>query len=254
MENSKELQQFNLAEKTAKINFLAGQTAQNIIEIGKTMLEVKNNIPYGYFQNWLENHVHYSRRTAYNFMKVAEEFKDVQPIAHLGIKKLLALTGLEPEERENIINDYDLEKMTAKQVEDVVKMEKPLESLQFLMEVLSNEVTKTGIDHNSIPNMNWDIDEFTGKKLTLEEVKELQQGVEEIFVEDINRLRINWYKHIDTLRKNYTDDKAFFQKFYEEKIMQRIQGDINGDIDSKFRNLYWNIMLIEYFKNKGVEI
>ena len=244
MENSKELKVFDLAE----------QTAQNIIEIGKTMLEVKNNIPYGDFQNWLENHVHYSRRTAYNFMKVAEEFKDVQPIAHLGIKKLLALTGLEPEERENIINDYDLEKMTVKQVEEVVKMEKQLESIQFLMKILSTEVTKTGIDYNSTPNMHWDIDVITGEKLTLEEVKELQQGVEELFVDDINRTRIYWHKHIDTLKKNSNDDKNFIQKFYEENIMEKIQGNMNGDEYSKCSYLYWNIMLIEYFKNKGVEL
>lgn len=45
MEESKELQNFNLAEKTAKVKILTTQTAENIIEIGRTLLEVKDNIP-----------------------------------------------------------------------------------------------------------------------------------------------------------------------------------------------------------------
>lgn len=253
MEESKELKQFNLAEKTAKVKILTAQTAENIIEIGRTLLEVKKNLSYGEFQNWLENEINYSKSTAYNFMKVAKEFPDFHAVGNLGMKKLLALTGIEAESREKVIANNDLDNMTVKEVEEVVKMEQQLESLNFLMEILSNEVTKTGIDYASTSNINWDIDIITGKKLTLEEVKELQEGVEEIILKDINRLRTGWYKHIDTLRKNFTDDKAFFQTFYEENIMQRIHGDINGDIDSKFRNIYWNIMLIDYFRNKGVE-
>lgn len=253
MEKSTELQAFDLAEKTAKVKILTAQTAENIIEIGRTLLEVKENLPHGEFLNWLENDVNYSKSTAYNFMKVAKEFPNFQLVGNLGMRKLLALTGIESEGREKIIADNDLEKMTVTEIKEVVEMEKRLEGLQFLMDVLSNEVTQTGIDHNSIPNMNWDIDVITGEKLTAEEVKELQQGVEEVIVEDVNRLRAHWHKHISLLRNKFTDDKVFFQKFYEENIMQKIQGDINGDIDSKFRNHYWNIMLLDYFRNKEVK-
>lgn len=253
MYNSKELQTFNLAEKTAKVKLLTAQTAENIIEIGKTLIEVKENLPYGKFEKWLETDINYSKRTAYNFIKVAKEFPDVQPVAQLGIRKLLALTGLETDDREKVINDNDLESMTAKEVEEVIKIEKQLESIQFLMEILSNEVTQTGFDYDSIPNIDWNIDMFTNEKLTLEEVKELQKGVEELFVEDINITRIYWYKHIDTLRKNSTDDKDFVQKFYEEDIMGKIKGDIDGDEYSRCSYIYWNIMLIEYCESKGAE-
>lgn len=253
MEEQNKLQVFDLAEKTAKVNFLTGQTAQNIIDIGRTMLEVKENIPYGEFQDWLENHVHYSRRTAYNFMKIANEFEDVHSVAHLGIKKLLALTGIEADDREKIIADNDLESMTVKEIEELVEMKKRLEGLQSLMEVLSNEVAKTGFDYDSLPNMHWDIDIFTGEKLTLEEVKEHQKEVEELFVEDINRTRLYWYKYIETLRENFTDDKAFFQKFYEEDMMGKIKGDIDGDEYARCSYIYWNIILINYCESKGLE-
>ncbi len=74
MEQSTELQVFDLAEKTAKVKILTAQTAENIIEIGKTLLEVKEKLPHGEFLSWLENEVNYSKSTAYNFMKVAKEF------------------------------------------------------------------------------------------------------------------------------------------------------------------------------------
>lgn len=254
MNNSKELQQqFNLAEKTAKIKILTTQTSENIIEIGKTLIEVKDNLPYGEFQNWLENEVNYSKRTAYNFMKVAKEFPNVQPVAQLGMRKLLALAGMEVEEREKVINSNDLEKLTVKEVEEAIEIRKQLENVEFIIDILSNKITQTGIDYDAIPNMDWDIDLFTGEKLTPEEVKEHQKGVEELFVDDINETNNYWCKHIETLRKNSLNDKAFLQKFYEENMMAQINGDINGDDYSKCINLYWNITLIEYFRNKGVE-
>ena len=39
MEESYKLQTFNLADRTAKVKILTGQVAENIIEIGKTLLD-----------------------------------------------------------------------------------------------------------------------------------------------------------------------------------------------------------------------
>ena len=103
---------FNLANSTAKIKKLTNQTAESIIEIGKEMLQVKVNLSYGEFTKWLENEVNYSQRTAYNFMKIAQTFPDLQPVANLGTRKLLALAGLDSdEEREKILKEKKIKEL-----------------------------------------------------------------------------------------------------------------------------------------------
>lgn len=77
MEQATELQVFDLAEKTAKVKILTGQVAENIIEIRRTLLEVKENLSY-------------------------VEFQDFQPVGKLGMRKLLALSGIEADDREKI--------------------------------------------------------------------------------------------------------------------------------------------------------
>ena len=212
MQPSKELKQFDLAEKTAKVKILTGQVAQNIMEIGKTLLEVQENLPRGEFSNWLENEINYSKRTAYNFMKVAREFADVQPVAQLGIRKLLALTGIEEEEREKVINDYDLETMTAKQVEEIVKEEKIIKEVNEFMEKLSHKFPPHEI------NINNDI----YADLTYEEAMKLEQGAvngHQAF-EDIRAME---YQELLDIKDIFKDDKKFAKFVIQTGLKEAIE-------------------------------
>lgn len=197
MVNSNKLTTFNLAEKTAKVNILTGQTVQNIVEIGKTLLEVKENISYGDFQKWLETDINYSKRTAYNFMKVAQEFPDVQSVANLGIRKLLALTNIEKDDRKKIINDYALETMTVKEVEETVNDEKMVKEVNEFMERLSKRlpVNKNTFDYVSAGLENEDI----------LKLKEIANHSNEIFENE----RIQQYETLLELKEVFRNEKKF---------------------------------------------
>lgn len=204
-EQEKELKVFDLAERTAKVNFLTVQTVQNIIEIGRTMLEVKENIPFGEFQNWLENHVHYSTSTAYNFMKVAKEFPDFQSVGNLGMRKLLALTGIESEDREKIIADNDLETMTVKEVEKVIEEEKQIKKVNDFMNKLSQEIPTISLDYSCI-DFN-----ITKEKNSLndEEIEQLKKELNHLFTEYINIYRLIWYDKLNELREVIHNERNF---------------------------------------------
>lgn len=73
-----ELTEFNIEKTTAEILMLKDQTAQNIIEIGKRLIEVKENIGYGNFGDYLKNKVEFSRQTANRFMSIAMSFQIAQ--------------------------------------------------------------------------------------------------------------------------------------------------------------------------------
>lgn len=198
MEKSTELQAFDLAEKTAKVKILTAQTAENIIEIGKTLLEVKENLPRGEFLNWLENEVNYSKSTAYNFMKVAKEFPNFQSVGNLGMRKLLALTGIESDGREKIIAENDLEKMTVTELEKIIEEERLLEKANKFMYRFSHKIPP------HIKNTNKEI--YDG--LTDEEKETLENNIvkRNKVVEDA---RNEMYNVLVDLKKKFNNDKLF---------------------------------------------
>ena len=54
-----ELTEFNIEKTTAEILMLKDQTAQNIIEIGKRLIKVKENLQHGEFTEWLKKRVEF---------------------------------------------------------------------------------------------------------------------------------------------------------------------------------------------------
>lgn len=135
-----ELTEFNIEKATAKILMLKEQTAQNIIEIGKTLLEVKSNLNHGEFGKWLENAVDFTHQTANKFMKVAIEFPDYAPVHNLGTRKLFALAGLNEEDRQEVMQKNNVEDMTTRELEQVVKEKKEIKKLLEAEQEYSNEL------------------------------------------------------------------------------------------------------------------
>lgn len=139
----KDLTTFNLERTTTEILVLKDQTAQNIIEIGKRLIEVKENLQHGEFMKWLENKVDISDRTARNFMKVATTFSNWQPVANLGTRKLLALAGLEEKDRQEIIQENNIESITTREVEQLVKEKKEIKKKLQEEQEYSNELQQS---------------------------------------------------------------------------------------------------------------
>ena len=50
------------------------QTAQNIIEVGKRLIQAKSLVNHGHWQNWLEKNFQLSQASATRFMNCAERF------------------------------------------------------------------------------------------------------------------------------------------------------------------------------------
>lgn len=64
-------------QRTSEIKRLMRRTAQDIVDIGQKMLEVKIKLDYGGFGAWLRLEFEWSRSAAYKFMQVAERFSCV---------------------------------------------------------------------------------------------------------------------------------------------------------------------------------
>jgi hypothetical protein len=119
MEALTEVRPLKLIE--AEINFYKTQTASGIFEIGKRLIEAKEQIPHGEWEKWLEEKVDFSQNTAGQFMRVAREFSNSEPVQNLGTRKIFALLAVPEESRKQFIDEKKLEDMTSRQVEAAVR-------------------------------------------------------------------------------------------------------------------------------------
>lgn len=70
-------QQKLVNELTDEIRYLVRRTAQNIIDIGSKLLEVKEIMGHGHFVKWLETEFNWSVSTASKMMQASKQFKNV---------------------------------------------------------------------------------------------------------------------------------------------------------------------------------
>ena len=96
-----EKQQF-VRDRTEKIKNLAKRSSQDIIDIGKYLIEVKQSLGWGHFYSWLKSEFDWSESAATKFMQVAREFNSVN-VTELDVTSTalyaLAQPSLSPEVR-----------------------------------------------------------------------------------------------------------------------------------------------------------
>lgn len=196
-----ELTEFNIDKATAEILILKDQTAQNIIEIGKRLIKVKENVEHGEFTEWLEKKVDISHRTANNFMKVATTFSNSQPVANLGTRKLLALAGLDEEDRTEVIQENNIKDITTRELEKVVKEKKEIKKQLEVEQEYSNELQE------AIKQKEKQIEE-------LKQMKEKTQIVEKEIIKEVEKevLPNTIKEQIELLEEENKELKSEYEK------------------------------------------
>ena len=101
------------------------------IEIGRRLVEAKSVLPHGEWGGWLKNEVDFSQSSANNFMKLYEEYGQVQisvfgavansqTIGNLAYSKALQLLALPENEREKFAEEVGAEDMTVKELKAAI--------------------------------------------------------------------------------------------------------------------------------------
>ncbi|ARV58976.1 hypothetical protein BZZ01_10300 [Nostocales cyanobacterium HT-58-2] len=134
---------------TSEIKALMRRSAQDVIELGQKLIEVKQHLGHGNFRKWLKSEFNWSISTATKFMQVGEQFKCVN-FTHLKITAsalyLLAAPSTPPEARaEALENARCGENMTYTKAKDIV--------LRYKKVVLSN-LDKTDIVDVAVQSAN----------------------------------------------------------------------------------------------------
>ena len=119
-----------------EILFFKAQASASMLEIGRRLIEAKEQLNHGEFLAWLEEKVEFSVRTAQRFMKIAEGYKDSDTVSLLGTRKALALLAFEEVEREEFLaekhevngEEKTVQEMTSAELDEAIRRRKDAEA------------------------------------------------------------------------------------------------------------------------------
>lgn len=267
-----ELTEFNIEKTTAEILILKDQTAQNIIEIGKRLIKVKNNLPHGEYLNWLKNKVDFSDRTARNFMKVATTFENWQPVANLGTRKLLALAGLDEEDRQEVMQENNVEDMTTRELEQVIKekkqikeqleaeqdysseLQEAIKEKEEKIRTLQAEIEKIQIPEKEIVEVEKEVVKEVIPEHLMKEKEMLKQSIAEQ-KQQLETLQKRAEKAESTLKSIRLEDNLEKDRAFDTAKLDMLIANINDFLakNSKFTYLKEDLQNIPSKKKKFVE-
>lgn len=121
-----------------EIRTFTASMLNNIIEIGRRMVEVKEMLPHGSFGDWIKENTGYSQSTANNFMRVFKEYGadqgclfgaevKSQTFGNLSYSKALTLLALPSGEREDFVETHDVNAMSTRELAEAIAAKKAAE-------------------------------------------------------------------------------------------------------------------------------
>lgn len=177
---------------TCEIKLLKQQTAQNIIEIGKRLTQVKETLPHGQWGEWLEREAEFTDRTAQRFMRAAREFANTTSMSGLSPTKILALLDVPADQREELMltpqhipstgESKSIENMTVRELEEVKRALKESQERVYeaQLEAARLREAKQLIEEQAVFILNRD-EEYRREIAELKEQKTIEK-VEELIV------------------------------------------------------------------------
>lgn len=118
-----------------EILFFKAQASASLLEIGRRLIEAKEQIPYGEWQKWLAEKVAFSERSAQRFMRIAQGYSSTDSLSGLGATKALQLLAFEEDEREEFMaekhevngEEKTVQEMTSAELDEAIRARKQAE-------------------------------------------------------------------------------------------------------------------------------
>lgn len=113
-------------QKTSEIKTLIRHTAQDIIDIGSRLIEVKDRLEHGQFCAWLKLEFQWCDQTALNYMNVARSFNEIPNSLEFAAKALYLLASPSTPEsaRQEALQSPAGERITASRARKIIDAHK----------------------------------------------------------------------------------------------------------------------------------
>lgn len=208
---------------TTEISILKQQTAQNIIEIGKRLIAVKEMLPHGEWGKWLEEKVEFSQEHARRFMKIAKECSNSTSMLNLPPTKVFALLDLPQDQREEFIQNNPVDEMSTRELQQVVKEKQELErKLRLTKSSFESAIEARNELREKVSNLEAD------NRLTDRVLRETQ-GTVKMLQEALQKEKEHTKAEVDRLVSLLNEARSNGSS--DEKVKQ-LEGELAGVNDS----------------------
>ena len=177
---------------------------------------------YDTFETYTEEKLGMSRSQAYNYITIAEKLTEdfVQPVGQIGMRKLLMLTALTDDQREEIAESVDLSAVTVKQLQQEIYAlkEKALDERQDSLKQLQEKQDQIGelMDERTAARKKIKaLETQVGEQA--DQIKELESRPVEVAVPEPSREVQNMQ---DAMRRMNLEHEQWSAKMQDDHIKQ----------------------------------
>lgn len=247
-------------------------------EIGKRLCEAKEQVGHGAWGEWLKTEVEYSQSTAENFMKIYREygsnqmslfsdFSNSQTIGKLDVSKLLLLTAVPAEDREEVAEELDAENISVRELKERLKerdteleieksrAEEAKEDIKKLENEISKKDSKIEELQISIKELEKDLEDIPENTEFAEVQKEELEKQKKEYEDKLEKLQDSKNKSIEKLKASEEKLKTELAKANAEKDAAIRRADELQKADKK-AELSANsdlVLMNEYLKRLQLE-
>lgn len=239
--------QRSIDQITVEINFYKQQTAQNIIEIGKRLIEAKQQLQHGEWLPWLRDKVDFSENSAQRFMRIAKEFSNPSALTDLPYTKLLSLLQVPEEERDVFLKETHLvdgqeksvSEMSSRELQQAIKERDEAERAKRTAEQALVKVRGEVQSYKGESRKNYD--NYMNALVNLEKTQENLSQIRKSREWDV--------QHIEKLEKQIKElesrpvDVAVIEPSADDKQQLRDEGEENArkEMQKELENLYYQL-------------
>ena len=213
-----------------RINANAQIAAESIVAVGrdlKVMRDEKLYIKLGCqtFSEYCETKTQIKQRQAYNFIKCYETYgEQLTSIQHLGITKLAAMTALDSEERNELIESGEASNLSSRELEKrIEELQNKCEQLTMQLEEAENKSDEEAASETEIELIQKNEELFQKNEelvKELEALKSINDRLEETSDSEKEKLK----NEVELLKKQNEDLSQAFEKESSEK-QKKIEED-----------------------------
>jgi hypothetical protein len=221
------------------------------IDVGTRLLEAKDQLPHGKWGKWLQESVNYSQSKANSLMQVSREYGGkFLALGNLGFTQAVALLSVPEEDREQFVEENDIESMTTRELQQAIKDNELLKeqltaaneaTAEIERQALEDITAKTKAHDELVLKLNTDLttaqaagDNSTARKLktdltqaktdhneAIKRIKELETELKKEPI-DIAKIEIpeETQKELETLRQRETELSELAKRLEEDAKKQ----------------------------------
>lgn len=215
------------------IIFNRDQTAAHLYKMCCQLKEMRDSglyarLGFSDFDGYVEKAVNIKKRQAYNYIRIIEQLGDdfVQSNAQLGVTKLALLTDVSPMDREEFVENNNIDDMTVKE------LEKQIEELKAQTAQLSMFEEKNASLEEEIQNLRTALAEDLpeGESELAEEVENLRRELEETKEALLNADQLS-DEGLEKIRTQIKAEFAVEKKDAVEKAVKKAEKDAEKKIE-----------------------